>query len=168
MLCFLCCCVEALLCYLAWLLLCYLYRVFRTQYADTRCNVYHVLSSVHLGLIWIFIISSQQYDCFFLLFVRLSALFSFFLSFDRQEPFWFTFFVLYVRLLLYKTILTTSAVSSTNFGSIVIYASCALHRSPAFTINNFHGSGPNIRLHCITLHIMHDQVLDWFAVRSFV
>ena len=31
------------------------------------------------------------------------------------------------------SISTTSAVSSTNFGSIVIFASCVLHRSPVFS-----------------------------------
>ena len=39
-------------------------------------------------------------------------------------------------------ILTTSAVSSTNLGSILIFTSCVLHRSPVF--NKFHESGRNI------------------------
>ena len=36
-------------------------------------------------------------------------------------------------LLFYNFFLTLSAVSLTNFGSMVIFASCVLHRSPVFS-----------------------------------
>ena len=53
-------------------------------------------------------------------------------------------------------------MSSTNLGSMLIFASCVLHRSLVFNI--FHESGPNLRLYgIITLPIMHDQVLGWHA-----
>ena len=44
----------------------------------------------------------------------------------------------------YKIILTTSAASSTYVGSILIFATCVLHRSPV--TSKFHGSQPNVRL----------------------
>ena len=46
--------------------------------------------------------------------------------------------------LFYKNILTASAASSTNLGSILIFASCVLYRSPV--LSKFHQSKPNIRL----------------------
>ena len=55
-----------------------------------------------------------------------------------------------------KSLLTTSTVSLTNLGSILIFASCVLHRSPVF--GNFHESEPDIiRGHCITLSIYQMQ-----------
>ena len=47
----------------------------------------------------------------------------------------------------YRTILTTSAVSSTDLGSILIFASCVLNRSPVFS--KFHKLKPNIRLYLL-------------------
>ena len=54
---------------------------------------------------------------------------------------------------LYKIILTTSAVSSTNLGSILIFVRCVLYRSPASS--KFHKSKLNRIWHCIMLPIIY-------------
>ena len=47
------------------------------------------------------------------------------------------------RYIFCEITITTSAVSSTNLGSILIFASCVLYRSPVFS--KFHKSKPNLR-----------------------
>ena len=68
-------------------------------------------------------------------------------------------------MVFYKIILTTSALSSTNLGSILIFASGVLHRSSV--LSKFHESGPKIRCNTWIRYnmIFYDAACH---VRSFV
>ena len=55
----------------------------------------------------------------------------------KVMEFWFQVLLL----LFYKVVLTTSAVTSTILGLILIFAGCVIHRSPVLKF--FHESNPN-------------------------
>ena len=90
-----------------------------------------------------------------------SASFSVYLVFFPSS--FYKFFVLFPfcapRIFFIYIIVTTSAVSSTNLGSILIFASCVLlYIDRPFLVSLINQNLiPGIRYHCIMLPIMHSQ-----------